>query len=198
MSARSHLHGILSMFVTVHPHETSALLHSSSCFFFVSFQSPSSTFNPSVSLLSSFLPLLNFPSHLQILSAYFVVLPLRDEGAISLGLSNLPGLFLGSLFLTLVAAPVSTLIFSLPNLSKAKVSFQFNSLVVTEGSSIFGGFFVGSISPFSVFVDNKCLIKCRYRDGHNIGIFSDSEIILEGLLWCLYKRAQTVFIEFRL
>lgn len=57
----------------------------------------------------------------QILSAYFVVLPLRDEGAISLGLENLPGLFAGSLCLTLIAAPVSTLIFSLPNLSKGKV-----------------------------------------------------------------------------
>ncbi|KAL2526768.1 TLC ATP/ADP transporter [Abeliophyllum distichum] len=55
-----------------------------------------------------------------ILSAYFVVLPLRDEGAISLGLGTLPGLFVGSLLLTLVAAPVSTLIFSLPNLSKGK------------------------------------------------------------------------------
>lgn len=55
-----------------------------------------------------------------ILSAYFVVLPLRDEGAISLGLGNLPGLFVGSLLLTLVAAPLSTLIFSLPNLSKGK------------------------------------------------------------------------------
>ncbi|KAK6932927.1 ADP/ATP carrier protein, bacterial type, partial [Dillenia turbinata] len=55
-----------------------------------------------------------------ILSAYFVVLPLRDEGAISLGLSNLPGLFVGSLLLTLVATPVSTLIFSSPNLSKQK------------------------------------------------------------------------------
>ncbi|OVA17258.1 ADP/ATP carrier protein [Macleaya cordata] len=55
-----------------------------------------------------------------ILSAYFVVLPLRDEGAMSLGLNNLPGLFMGSLVLTLVAAPVSTVIFSLPNLSKQK------------------------------------------------------------------------------
>lgn len=55
-----------------------------------------------------------------ILSAYFVLLPLRDEGAISLGLNNLPGLFLGSLGLTLVAAPLSTVIFSLPNLSKVK------------------------------------------------------------------------------
>lgn len=58
---------------------------------------------------------------LQILSAYFVVLPLRDDGAMSLGLENLPGLFVGSLVLTLVAAPLSTLIFTLPNLSKAKV-----------------------------------------------------------------------------
>lgn len=55
-----------------------------------------------------------------ILSAYFVVLPLRDEGAVSLGLENLPGLFVGSLFLTLVATPLSTLIFSAPNLSRAK------------------------------------------------------------------------------
>ncbi|KAF3327386.1 TLC ATP/ADP transporter [Carex littledalei] len=55
-----------------------------------------------------------------VLSAYFVILPLRDEGAISLGLSNLPSLFAGSLVLTLIAAPISTLIFSLPNLSKSK------------------------------------------------------------------------------
>ncbi|KAJ4772051.1 hypothetical protein LUZ62_056308 [Rhynchospora pubera] len=55
-----------------------------------------------------------------VLSAYFVILPLRDEGAISLGLSNLPSLFVGSLILTLIAAPISTLIFSLPNLSKSK------------------------------------------------------------------------------
>ncbi|KAG6503483.1 hypothetical protein ZIOFF_035798 [Zingiber officinale] len=57
-----------------------------------------------------------------LLSAYFVILPLRDEGAISLGLENLPGLFVGSLILTLLAAPVSTLVFSLPNLSKARES----------------------------------------------------------------------------
>ncbi|XP_065041832.1 uncharacterized protein LOC135675523 isoform X2 [Musa acuminata AAA Group] len=55
-----------------------------------------------------------------ILTAYFVILPLRDEGAISLGLDNLPGLFVGSLFLTLLAAPISTLVFSLPNLPKAR------------------------------------------------------------------------------
>ncbi|KFK24952.1 hypothetical protein AALP_AA8G047200 [Arabis alpina] len=89
MAGRFRLDAIVSAIVTVHPHEIPALLHSSSCFFFI-------------------------------LSAYFVVLPLRDEGAISLGLSKLPGLFVGSLFLTLIAAPVSTLIFSLPNLSKSK------------------------------------------------------------------------------
>ncbi|MBA0664976.1 hypothetical protein Goklo_004904 [Gossypium klotzschianum] len=87
--SRRRLDAFISIFVTVHPHEISALLHSSSCFFFI-------------------------------LSAYFVVLPLRDEGAISLGLSNLPELFVGSLVLTLIAAPLSTLIFSLPNLSKVK------------------------------------------------------------------------------
>nr|VDD20937.1 unnamed protein product [Brassica rapa] len=89
MAGRFRLDAVVSAIVTVHPHEIPALLHSSSCFFFI-------------------------------LSAYFVVLPLRDEGAISLGLSKLPILFVGSLFLTLIAAPVSTLIFSLPNLSKSK------------------------------------------------------------------------------
>ncbi|KAL0321774.1 UNVERIFIED_CONTAM: hypothetical protein Scaly_2473800 [Sesamum calycinum] len=86
---KSRIESIISIFVTVYPHETSALIYSTSSFFFI-------------------------------LSAYFVVLPLRDEGAISLGLGKLPGLFVGSLLLTLVAAPVSTLIFSLPNLSKGK------------------------------------------------------------------------------
>ncbi|KAJ7965126.1 ADP,ATP carrier protein [Quillaja saponaria] len=86
---RSRLYAMVSFFVSVHPHETSALLHSFVCFFFI-------------------------------LSAYFVVLPLRDEGAISLGLSNLPSLFVGSLVLTLIAAPLSTLAFSLPNLTKSK------------------------------------------------------------------------------
>ncbi|RWV94639.1 hypothetical protein BHE74_00032387, partial [Ensete ventricosum] len=61
------------------------------------------------------------PLPLRILTAYFVILPLRDEGAISLGLDNLPGLFVGSLFLTLLAAPISTLVFSLPNIPKARV-----------------------------------------------------------------------------
>lgn len=49
-----------------------------------------------------------------------MILPLRDDGAISLGLGNLPGLFVGSLVLTLVAAPLTTLFFSLPNLSKSR------------------------------------------------------------------------------
>ncbi|XP_059627907.1 uncharacterized protein LOC132270727 isoform X4 [Cornus florida] len=89
MISRSRIEAFVSLFVFVHPHETSALFYSSSCFFFI-------------------------------LSAYFVVLPLRDEGAISLGIGHLPGLFVGSLALTLIAAPVSTLIFSLPNLSKRK------------------------------------------------------------------------------
>ncbi|KAK7293780.1 hypothetical protein RJT34_16654 [Clitoria ternatea] len=87
--ARSTFDVIVSVFVTVHPHETSALFHSFFCFFFI-------------------------------LSAYFVVLPLRDEGAISLGLSNLPGLFVGSLLLTLFAAPFSSLMFSLSHVSKGK------------------------------------------------------------------------------
>ncbi|CAM8982522.1 unnamed protein product [Rhodiola kirilowii] len=86
---RPRLDSVIALFVTVHPHETSALLHSSSCFFFI-------------------------------LSSYFVVLPLRDEGAISLGVSNLPILFVGSLVLTLVAVPLSTLLFSLPSLPKVK------------------------------------------------------------------------------
>ncbi|KAI0501866.1 hypothetical protein KFK09_016811 [Dendrobium nobile] len=89
MASRCRLESIVSTIVSVHPHEIPALIHSSSCFFFL-------------------------------LSAYFVILPLRDEGAISLGLDHLPGLFMGSLILTLVAAPVSTLIFSLPHISKAK------------------------------------------------------------------------------
>lgn len=89
MAARSRLESIVSSIVSVHPHEIPALIHSSSCFFFL-------------------------------LSAYFVILPLRDEGAISLGLDHLPGLFVGSLILTLVAAPLSTLIFSMPNISKDK------------------------------------------------------------------------------
>uniref|UniRef100_A0A0D9XNA1 Saposin B-type domain-containing protein n=1 Tax=Leersia perrieri TaxID=77586 RepID=A0A0D9XNA1_9ORYZ len=61
------------------------------------------------------------PSSVQrILSSYFAVLPLRDEGAISLGLGTLPGLFAGSLLLTLLAAPVASLAFSLPSIPKPR------------------------------------------------------------------------------
>ncbi|GKE18275.1 hypothetical protein Tco_1425852 [Tanacetum coccineum] len=91
---KSPIHSFLSLFLTIHPHETHTVFYSTSSFFFV-------------------------------LSAYFVVLPLRDEGAISLGIGNIPGLFAGSLLLTLVAAPISTLLFSLPNLPKPKVSCGF-------------------------------------------------------------------------
>ncbi|GJV06780.1 TLC ATP/ADP transporter [Tanacetum coccineum] len=50
---KSPIHSFLSLFLTIHPHETHTVFYSTSSFFFV-------------------------------LSAYFVVLPLRDEGAISL------------------------------------------------------------------------------------------------------------------
>jgi hypothetical protein len=69
-----------------------------------------------------------FVLEVQILSAYFVVLPLRDEGAISLGLDTLPGLFAGSLLLTVVAAPIASLAFSLPSIPKPKVPPPFPSL----------------------------------------------------------------------
>ncbi|XP_062203669.1 uncharacterized protein LOC133905894 isoform X1 [Phragmites australis] len=55
-----------------------------------------------------------------ILSSYFVALPLRDEGAISLGLDTLPGLFAGSLILTVLAAPVASLAFSLPSIPRPR------------------------------------------------------------------------------
>ncbi|KAK1415434.1 hypothetical protein QVD17_31215 [Tagetes erecta] len=87
--SRHQLHSFISIFVTIHPHETYNVFYSTSSFFFV-------------------------------LSAYFVVLPLRDEGAISLGIRNLPGLFVGSLLLTLIATPLTTLVFSSSNISKAK------------------------------------------------------------------------------
>ncbi|GJW31655.1 ADP,ATP carrier protein [Tanacetum coccineum] len=67
-----------------------------------------------------------------VLSAYFVVLPLRDEGAISLGVKNLPGLFVGSLVLTFIAVPLSTLIFSSNNVSKAKGSLTTSSTIKDE------------------------------------------------------------------
>ncbi|KAJ0546530.1 hypothetical protein HanIR_Chr08g0362031 [Helianthus annuus] len=108
--SRQRLQSIISTLVTIHPHETLNVFYSTSTFFFVSLlYFRHHIINP------------NSPIHLmQVLSAYFVVLPLRDEGAISLGVHNLPGLFAGSLVLTLIAAPLTTLIFSSPNISKAR------------------------------------------------------------------------------
>ncbi|KAI4306930.1 hypothetical protein L6164_030170 [Bauhinia variegata] len=137
--ARSRIDALISVFVTVHPHETSALLHSFSCFFFI-------------------------------LSAYFVVLPLRDEGAISLGLSNLPGLFVGSLVLTLIAAPVSTLIFSSPNLSKSKALVMIHrffgvSLVV---------FFILCRSSSAGYLTSKLMHDGKLGEQGNLGIGWDN------------------------
>ncbi|KAI5058267.1 hypothetical protein GOP47_0026437 [Adiantum capillus-veneris] len=55
-----------------------------------------------------------------LLSAYFMVIPFRDEAAISLGTDILPLLFVASLLLTLVAAPICSHLLSLPTLSKSK------------------------------------------------------------------------------
>ncbi|KAL4386435.1 hypothetical protein GQ457_09G014570 [Hibiscus cannabinus] len=128
--SRRHLESFISVFVIVHPHEISALLHSSSCFFFI-------------------------------LSAYFVVLPLRDEGAISLGLSNLPGLFVGSLVLTLIAAPVSTLIFSLPNLSKVR------ALVFIHR------FFSISLVVFFILWHTSSLEPSQFHSKNSIGLSTE-------------------------
>ncbi|KAJ7518541.1 hypothetical protein O6H91_21G073400 [Diphasiastrum complanatum] len=61
-----------------------------------------------------------FAAFFFLLSAYFMVLPLRDEAALSLGAKTLPTLFLGSLVLTMLAAPVSSMILSSNNLLKGK------------------------------------------------------------------------------
>lgn len=90
---------------------------------------------------------------MQILSSYFVVLPLRDEGVISLGLNNLPGLFVGSLLLTLAAAPVTTVIFSLPNVSKAKVwqcRVQFFEVRSRWGTTV-------KTKSFAICLTNVCI-----------------------------------------
>eukprot|EP00250_Pteridium_aquilinum_P000236 c10259_g1_i1 orf=158-1600(+) len=55
-----------------------------------------------------------------LLSAYFMVIPFRDEAAISLGTDVLPMLFLASLLLTLIAAPICSHLLSLPSLTKSK------------------------------------------------------------------------------
>ncbi|KAK9159260.1 hypothetical protein Scep_005834 [Stephania cephalantha] len=124
---------IVSSIVSVRPHEISALIYSSSCFFFI-------------------------------LSAYFVVLPLRDEGAISLGLTNLPELFLGSLVLTLIAAPVSTLIFSLPHLSKDKalaLIHRFFSVSLVVFFILWHFSSVGNWSPSNYKVSASHLLKSK-------------------------------------
>ena len=136
---------IVSTIVNVHPREIPALLYSSLCFFFVRL----------------FLQIFPFPlryvdfnyrgclkcatTDLQLLSAYFLILPLRDEGAISLGLGNLPGLFAGSLLLTLVAAPLSTIIFSTPNISKGRVRRNNFSVLIMQKS------------------ENGSTLHCNYR-----------------------------------
>ena len=136
---------IVSTIVNVHPREIPALLYSSLCFFFVRL----------------FLQIFPFPlryvdfnyrgclkcatTDLQLLSAYFLILPLRDEGAISLGLGNLPGLFAGSLLLTLVAAPLSTIIFSTPNISKGRVRRNNFSVLIMQKS------------------ENDSTLHCNYR-----------------------------------
>jgi AAA family ATP:ADP antiporter len=61
-----------------------------------------------------------FSAFFFLLGAYFVVLPLRDEAALSLGTGVLPALFLASLVLTMLAAPASSYLLSLPNLPKSK------------------------------------------------------------------------------
>lgn len=146
MANRRRLEAILSSFVNVKPHETSALLHSAASFFFI-------------------------------LSAYFVVLPLRDEGAISLGLSNLPELFIGSLVLTLIAAPLSTLLFSLPNLSKSRAlvlihRFFSLSLVV---------FFILWHSSSGGFTTSNIKVSVAVSSGHGQNFDgSNSDVMRSG------------------
>ena len=76
----------------------------------------------------------------QLLGAYFVVLPLRDEAALSLGTGVLPALFLASLALTMLAAPASSYLLSLPNLPKGKVS-------LFAGSSFFACVSIALLQP---------------------------------------------------
>ncbi|XP_016575492.1 uncharacterized protein LOC107873242 isoform X5 [Capsicum annuum] len=118
-----------------------------------------------------------------ILSAYFVVLPLRDEGAISLGLGNLPSLFVGSLLLTLLAAPLSTLIFSLPNLSKSKalvlihrffgvtlIAFYILWLSSTPGSSPFN---VKGLFSVSSTLKQELKVQVSHTNASNLSSWSN-------------------------
>ncbi|XBH84088.1 hypothetical protein VPH35_072355 [Triticum aestivum] len=114
---RARAEAAVASLVDVRLHEMPPLTSAASTFFFVSHLSrrirlPNSATSGERKILTPWLT--------QILSAYFVVLPLRDEGAISLGLGALPGLFAGSLVLTILAAPVASLAFSLPSVPKSR------------------------------------------------------------------------------
>lgn len=118
---RARAEAAVASVVTVLPHEIRPLLSASATFFFVSLlPSIHLMVSPSNSAIPPNQRILRLVCA-QILSAYFVVLPLRDEGAISLGLDTLPGLFAGSLLLTVLAAPVASLVFSLPSIPKPRV-----------------------------------------------------------------------------
>ncbi|KAI5008914.1 hypothetical protein ZWY2020_009962 [Hordeum vulgare] len=103
--------------VDVRPSEMPPLTSVTSTFFFISHLSRRSRLRDSAT--SGERKILT-PWMMHILSAYFMVLPLWDEGAISLGLGALPGLFAGSLVLTVLAAPVASLAFTLPSVPKSR------------------------------------------------------------------------------
>ncbi|TVU27360.1 hypothetical protein EJB05_29965, partial [Eragrostis curvula] len=112
---RARAEAAVASMVAVRPHEMPPLLSAAATFFFVSLPAP-----PKCDLRETSNGKENVFVDAQILSAYFVVLPLRDDGAISLGLDTLPGLFAGSLVLTVLAAPVASLAFSLPSIPKPR------------------------------------------------------------------------------
>lgn len=120
-----------------------------------------------------------------------MVLPLRDEGAISLGLGSLPGLFVGSLLLTLVAAPLSTLIFSLPNLSKGKVLdfvilYTFNHPSVLTFTYHF--LLLGTLAfprRFGLFLDN---LRSFLLDKVNKMLLSSSDYIIVMVILIVIRK----------
>eukprot|EP00899_Mesostigma_viride_P009313 jgi/Mesvir1/18383/Mv14265-RA.1 len=59
-----------------------------------------------------------FASFFFLLTAYFILLPVRDDAGISLGTSTLPSLFLASLVATAMGAPASSYLLSYPSLKK--------------------------------------------------------------------------------
>ena len=118
---RERAEAAVASLVAVRAREIPPLMNAAATFFFVSQASPVPSM-PSYKGSSCANAVIRISLvDAQILSAYFVVLPLRDEGAISLGLDTLPGLFAGSLFLTVIAAPVASLAFSLPSIPKPRV-----------------------------------------------------------------------------